>query len=57
MPNGERRLAISSVEAESIIHYFGEEIEKDRLYYEYYVSYVDSTFSILIQFHLPDPTS
>ena len=57
VPTGERRLAISIAEAESIIHYFGEEKEKDRLYYEYYVSYVDSTFSILIQFHLPDPTS
>jgi hypothetical protein len=57
VPIGERRLAISIVEAESIIHYFGEELEKDRLYYEYYVSYVDSIFSVLIQFHLPDPTS
>jgi hypothetical protein len=56
-PYGERRLAISIVEADSIIRYFGEEIEKDRRYYEYYVNYVDSTFSILIQFHLPDPTS
>lgn len=57
LDDGQRKFPASIAEAESIIRYFGEEMEKDRLYYEYYVSYVDSIFSILIQFHLPDPTS
>ena len=51
---GLRKIPISSAEAESIIHYFGGEMEKDRLNYEFYVSYVDYTFSILIQYSLHD---
>ncbi len=59
VPTGriERIYPTSIAEATSLIHYFGDEIEEDRLYYEFYVSYIDYMFSILIQFHLPDTTS
>lgn len=53
----QRTLHISTIEAETLIHYFEGEIERDRLNYEFYVGYVDYTFSILIQFSLPIITS
>jgi hypothetical protein len=48
---------ISVAEADSIIHYFGDEIVEGRNTYEFYVSFVDYVFSIYIQFSRPFPTS
>ena len=50
---GESRMFVMPIdEAESIIHYFGEEIEEGRNAYEFYVSFLDYVFSILIQFSI-----
>jgi hypothetical protein len=57
-PEGPQRMyKISSIDAESIIHYLGGEIEMDRLSYEFYVSHANTTYSILIQFFSPLVTS
>jgi len=39
-------------EAESIIRYFGVDIEEGRNAYEFYVSFLDYVISILIQFSI-----
>ncbi len=57
-PDGPQRMfKISSVDAESIIQYFGGEIEMDRLSYEFYVSHANISYSVLIQFYQPLVTS
>jgi hypothetical protein len=50
-PHESRRFAIPIDEAESIIHYFGTEIE-GRNAYEFYVGFLDYVISILIQFSI-----
>ncbi len=52
VPEATRRFAMPIDEAESIIRYFGEEIEEGRNAYEFYVSFLDYVFSILIQFSI-----
>jgi hypothetical protein len=48
---------ISIAEADSIIHYFGDEVVEGRDIYEFYVNFVDYVFSIYIQLSRPSPTS
>ncbi len=52
VPGVSRMFVMPIDEAESIIHYFGEEIEEGRNAYEFYVSFLDYVFSILIQFSI-----